>query len=168
MGKMTLLQFGSSHSSSWKLVSHLPRELPLLVAMEIAANGHVPKPGLRLVMAPLGCRGNLVTVLAHPCPFLQCGGGAWGARARPSAQASGVAGLYHVGEGGIYPHTSGNREVRGWGEGLGGSEVDGRGPGGREGLRLRPLGGGERGSPAGGTWGTQPGLGPGSVQYGLL
>lgn len=35
-------------SSSWKLVSHLPRELPLRVAMEIAANGHLPMPLLRL------------------------------------------------------------------------------------------------------------------------
>lgn len=72
------------------------------------------------------------------------------------------AGMYHVGEGGIYPHTSGNREVRGWGEGLGGPKAGGEGVLGiAKGLRVGPLGGGGGGSPAGQVGGSQPGWAPG-------
>lgn len=80
MGKMGL--FSSLPlpilSSSWKLVSHLPRELPLLVAVETAANGHLWKTVLRLEAVPLSCCGNLVTdsrrLPAPPLPFFQRGG----------------------------------------------------------------------------------------------
>ncbi|XP_076997303.1 protein orai-3 isoform X1 [Tamandua tetradactyla] len=76
--------------------------------MEIAANGHLPMPVLRLEMAPLSCHGNLVTdSLGPPPPFLLCGGGVSGpgeGSGRPSTLAfpggRGVAGLYHEGEGG--------------------------------------------------------------------
>lgn len=156
MGKMGLLQFGSSHSFIvMETVSHLPRELPLLVAVEIAANGHLRKSVLRLELVPLSCCGNLVTDPWHlpsPHPFSsfsvgvgsQEPEGGVGSRSH-STLARGNWIVPHGGGGrGIYPHTSGNRKVRGLGAGAG--RTKGRREGGlglEKGLTMGQLEGGE-------------------------
>lgn len=130
--------------------------------MEIATNGLVLKPVLRLEMAPLGCHGNLVT-LSWPALAPSSSAEAGFGDPRPALQprAEGEAGLYQVKEGGIYPHTSGNREVRGLGGGTGWTKGRGEGVLGiTKGLRMGQLEGGGGGSPAGDKWGTQPGWAP--------
>ncbi|XP_033074073.1 protein orai-3 isoform X1 [Trachypithecus francoisi] len=74
--------------------------------MEIAANGHLPMPVLRLEMAPLSCHGNLVTDSAGPPsrPFFQRGVGLRSpgeelGQVPPLHAGLRGAGAYHVGEG---------------------------------------------------------------------
>ena len=154
-------------SSSWKLVSHFLKQLRLLVAMELAANRHLPNPGLRLDMAPLSYHGNLVTD-SWTSPAPSSPEWAWfgksGGRARAgscfSAQLSlGSQVVSHRG-GEMYPYTSGNRELALVMGVTGGQRPEGRGPwGSPKAWRCCRMWG----------WvGQQQPLGFQSVQYGLL
>lgn len=97
-------------------------------------------------------------------PFLPARGGASepgggaGSGPAPSRRPPGGRGLPCRG-GEIYPHTSGNREVRGWGEGWADQRPEGRGLGIARGLRMGPLEGGRR-QPGKGQAGDPAGLGP--------